>query len=81
MASIAQITDLKAKVERLRQEKARAEGGLAQVLVRLQEEFGCKTIADAEALLKKTKAEEAKAEEAFTTAMEEFQEKWGESLE
>lgn len=76
MASLQELTELKAKVERLARDKERAAGALEQNMKTLKEVFGFSSIAEAEKGLKKLSVEVQKAHEAFETAMEDFKTKW-----
>jgi len=72
---------LKSNVERLRRESDRAEGALEQLMARLKEEYGCKTLSDAKELAGKLENEAAEATRKFNKELEEFEEEWSEVLE
>jgi len=71
---------LKAKVERLKTETHKAEGALEESTKRLQERFGCKSIAEAKKLLKKLSEESAELESQYKEALELFEKEWSEVL-
>jgi len=71
---------LKADVDRCQREADRAEGALSQLMAKLEEEFGCKSLKEAEKLLVKLRKESKKAEKEFGEALNEFEEKWEEVL-
>jgi predicted nucleotide-binding protein (sugar kinase/HSP70/actin superfamily) len=64
------------KVEKIKQEKSRADGALEQVLKRLKEEFGCKSLTDAKRLLEKLGQEERDLFTAYNEARRRFDKKW-----
>lgn len=68
---------------RLREQQAdtqsridRAEGGLSQVLKNIKSEFGCATLAEAEAELAKRRKSLSKLEASFGEALDRFKTKW-----
>jgi outer membrane protein TolC len=67
---------LKAKVERLKAEKERAEGARDQLLRTLKEEFGCKSLQEAEALLAKLQSEETAALKKYNSYRTRFEKRW-----
>ncbi len=75
------LEELKRKVERLRTAKEQATGALNQLLERIKEEFGCKTLLEAEAKLEEIEAERQAAYEGYTTAKEKFQRKHQKALD
>ena len=81
MATITDITNLKAKVETFQRNADRAAGALAQTMATLQKEFNCTTLQGAKALLEKLQKEEATAQKAFDTALAKFSEEWGDKLD
>ena len=58
----------------------KAAGQLEAAMERLEAEFGCKTIEEAEKKLTKMEREMAKAEEVFNKAVVAFEEKWDAQL-
>ena len=81
MANIEQLVALKARVERLQQEKDQAEGALKQSLKRLKTEFGCSSLEEGQKLLHKLHREEQQQKEAFDKALSAFEKRWGKELE
>lgn len=69
------------QVESLRQQRDKAEGALQQLLKRLKEEFGCKTLVEAKRKLKELEDEERVGYKAYQEAREEFDKKWKGKLE
>ncbi len=72
---------MKAEVERLKRESARAEGALEQLMNRLQEEFDCESIEEAQAKLEELDRAAKKAEKKCDKAWKEFEENFGHLLE
>ena len=72
--------ELKSKVESLRRDRDRAEGALAQTMVRLKKEYGCRTLKEAKQLLTKTRKEAVEAEKSFKDELSDFNERWGDRL-
>ena len=77
---LKKFEQLKSKADKLERDKARAEGALAQTLKRIEDEFGCRSLAEAERLLKQMEKEAEAAEQAYNKAMDEFEAEWGEEL-
>ena len=80
MNRVETLNALKARAEKMRQEKDRAQGRLEEAQKRMQEEFGVSTAEEADKLLKKLKKETEAAQEKFDTELAAFQEKWGDQL-
>ena len=68
-------------MDELKREIIKAEGALEQLTDRLQSEFGCKTLEQAEKLLQKMQKEAEQAEDKYNEALSEFEEEWSEVLE
>lgn len=79
--SLDSILDLKKKVEELQRRADKAQGALDGLVRRLEEEFGCSTLEEAQILLEEFEQEEKDAEKAFKKAMRKFQKKWGDLLD
>jgi len=77
---IKKFTRLKEKAEALRTEAEQAKGALNQLKKKLEEDFGCQSIEDAERLLEKYEKEVKKAEEDYGEELISFEEEWGEKL-
>ena len=78
---LARYKQLKTEVDELQREINKAEGALEQLTERLQSEFGCKTLEQAEKLLRKMQKEAKQAEDEYNEALSEFEEQWLEVLE
>jgi len=78
--SLDQYQKLKQRVDRLQREADKAAGARAERLKRLEDEFGCKSIKEAEKLLAKLEAEAKKVESDYQQAAAEFYEEWGDKL-
>lgn len=76
MISVERYEELKRKAEQHRREADRVQGSLQQIMRELKEEFGCKSLEQANALLeKKRKAlalKEKEAEKLLAKIEEEF---------
>lgn len=77
----AEFKKLKHRAEAARQARDKASGQLDAAMERLQTEFGCNTIEEAEAKATKLKREAEKAETAYHRAVKEFEEQWDDRLE
>ncbi len=77
MSNIASLESLQRRIDTLRSQKDRAEGELKAALETLQEEFGCASIGDAEALMTAMRKKIAKAEEQYDREFRKFETKWG----
>ena len=71
---------LKAKVELLATNKAKAEGALSQQMARLKEEFGVDTIAEAREHATELNTEADEAAAAFEEALGDFEKEWGDVI-
>lgn len=72
---------LKSQVDQLQRDSDRAAGALSSMMKRLEEEFQCKTLEEAESLSSQLKQEVGQAEAKFNEALEQFEEEWGETLD
>ena len=72
---------LQQRAQQARTAKDTAAGKLEAVMTRLQEEFGCKTLAAAEKKAASLSTEADLAESEFDLAVAEFEEEWGARLE
>jgi len=80
MSAIKKYQELQSKVERAQGNADKAEGALSQVMERLQNEFNCSSLKQAQKKLNEMIQEEEEAKEEFETAVEEFDEEWGDKL-
>lgn len=78
---LKQYERLRRKADDLKREVDKAEGALEQLIGRLESEFDCKTLAQAQKMLKKLSADEAKASKKYESDLAEFEEEWGKVLE
>jgi len=76
MITEEQYRKLKREVEDAKSEADRAEGALAQLLKRLEEEFQCSNLREAKAMLTNFEAKEEKAKEAFDKSLKAYEERW-----
>lgn len=79
--SVEEYQQLKKRAEKARADADRAQGALEQQLQKLENEFDCRTIEEAEELLGKLQKEEQEAEQSYQKELEVFEEKWGEQLD
>ena len=75
------IGDVRKKTEDLKNDKAKAEGGLDRIKKELKEKFGCKNMADAKKLLKLSTEEEAEVKTEYEDAVNKFEKTWKEQLD
>lgn len=78
MNRLEKYTELKNKVDKLKQNKSRAEGALAQIKTQLKEKFGCTSLKMAKAKLVALKRKGKKVSDEFDKAVEKFEERWDE---
>ena len=71
---------LRKRCEQLEKEQAKAEGMLEQVMISLEEKYGCKTIRQAEKLAIKLATEAEDAESEYQEALGKFETEWSELL-
>ena len=77
---IERYNELKSEVDRLRRDKARAEGALSQTMGQLEQKFGVKTIKQAERMAVKLRKEADSGKRKFGEALSEFEKKWSEKF-
>ena len=68
--------ELRRRVEKLQREADRAAGAKDQLLSRMQAEFGCKTVKEAEKRLTREERELQELREGFQAKLSSFEEKW-----
>lgn len=71
-----QYRKLKAEVERAKSDAERAQGALDQLMSRLEKEFECSSIKEAQKLLAELEAKEKAAKAAFQKAFTDYERKW-----
>lgn len=67
---------LEKEINQARQHAERARGAFDQLMRRLDEEFGCKTINQAKEKLDELKTACERTEKVFAKALEDYQAKW-----
>jgi len=72
-----EFKELRRQAEEAKTTRDRAAGQLEAAMARLLDEFGCKTLEEAETLLTKLEAEAATAEADYETEVAKFKETWG----
>lgn len=80
MSDLNDIAELKDKVTRLQRDRDRASGALEEAMKSLKEEFGCRSLEEAEEKLEQMKIEEEESRKRFETGMAEFNRTWAEVL-
>ena len=70
---ISDFENLKKKIEESKQKRAKAEGAIEQAMIRLDKEFGCKSLDEAEKKLETLDAEIASDEKKLEKMMEEIE--------
>lgn len=75
----AKYRQLKSAVEAAKSEAERAQGSLDQLMTRLEEDHGCKTLKEAKAKLAELEEEATAAERAYIKAISAYEAKWKES--
>ena len=63
MSIIDKALELKTRVERRKQERYKAKGAYGQVMKQIQDEFGCKSLEQAEKLLTKMQKQQKQSKE------------------
>jgi len=63
MSIIDKALELKTRIERRKQERDKAKGAYGQVMKQIQDEFGCKTLEQAEKLLTKMQKQQKQSKE------------------
>lgn len=71
-----QYKRLRREVEVAKAEAERAQGALDQLLRRLEEEFGCKSLGEAKALLKDLQTERDRAASVLEDEMKRYETQW-----
>ncbi len=67
---------LKREVESARSEAAQAKGAFEQLMKQLKEEFGCRSVEEAQKLLRKLEKEAEEAEESYLEVEAAYKKKW-----
>jgi hypothetical protein len=76
MPNLQDVLDLKTRVEELMRRKDEATGALRELLIQLQNEFGCSNTEEAEGLLHKLDVRITCFKVSLDKAVAEFDEKW-----
>lgn len=80
MIDLEQYKRLKEKADKAKQDHDRAVGALEQLMSKLEEDFDCKTVEQAEKLVKKLSTEAKEAEELYDQRLAEWEEQWGQKV-
>jgi hypothetical protein len=80
ISNLRNYTKLKTQVEALKRERERARGARDELMRRLEEEFGSKTLRAARKLVRQAKRDWEAADKAFTKALADFEEEWQDVL-
>ena len=80
MTPLQRFLKLKDKAESLQRQQDRTDGELSQLMTRLQEETGCKSLEEAERLQKKLERERQEAERDYLKVEADFNKQWGGKL-
>ena len=80
MMNVEKYQKLKKRVESLKAEADRAEGAKEQLMQKLQDEFDCSTVKEADELLSSLEVKKKKVESKYVKALTAFEDKWGEKL-
>jgi len=81
MIDLDEYNELKRLADKLKAEADRTAGALDQLMGDLEKEYGCKTLAEAEAELERLERVAEKAEVAYNKELEKFKAAWGDKLE
>lgn len=71
--NISDFENLKKKIEESKQKRAKAEGAIEQAMIRLEKEFGCKSLDEAEKKIEVLDAEIRSDEKKLEKMMEEIE--------
>jgi predicted nucleic acid-binding Zn-ribbon protein len=77
---IEEYRRLQKRVDRAKEEAAKAQGVWEQAMSAIKAEYGCDSIPAAQKLLAKLDKEAAAAEAAYNTALAAFEEEWADVL-
>lgn len=77
----ADFIRLKEKIEKLNQQLHRATGSRDTLLQRLQDEFECSSLEEADGLLERLEQKEKKLTTKYSKQLSSFESKWNEKLE
>lgn len=77
---LKRVTELRGRLDNLRQRVERAKGALDSTLRRLKEEFGVASLEDAEVELRRMKGQRKSQEKRLSRALREFEKKYGDIL-
>ena len=71
--NISDFENIKKRIEESKQKRAKAEGAIEQAMIRLEKEFGCKSLDEAEKKLEVLDAEIRSDEKKLEKMMEEIE--------
>ena len=78
--SVKRFAKIKKRGAEQKKEDAKAEGALEVIDARLQQEFDCDSIDEAEQLLTELKEDEQEAQTIFENTLAAFEKKWKDKL-
>ena len=78
---VEEYQTMKKQADKLGREAERAAGKVETLTAQLQEQFGCKTLKEAEKKLRELEKRKDELEQDFERRMTVFKEEWGERLE
>ena len=78
---VRKFKELKARVEELTADAAKAQGAFEQSMKELKETYGCNTLEEAFELHTQFQADAEEAEAEYEAALEKFETKWAEQLD
>ncbi len=80
MSDLEKVARLRKKLDTKRREADRAEGSLATLMTRLQEEFDCDSLKQAKKKLGELEASEKALAKKLKKTLAAFEEEWGDAL-
>jgi len=80
MITVKEYEAKRLRAENLKQQADKAEGALDELMGRLEDEFGCKTMKQGRAKLAKIKKDRENLETKYNDAAEGFEQQWGDLL-
>ena len=81
MNKAEEFLELQKLVKQAREQASRAEGGLAEIMKRIEDEFGCDSLKAAKTKIKKLQQEKAEAEEKFEAGKRDFEKHWSNDIQ
>ena len=81
MINIQRYNELKAKVDADQRQADKAQGALDNLMSQLEQDFGCKTLAQAEKEAQRLSRLAIVAEDEYNEALAEFEKDWADGTE